>query len=279
MKWNALLAATWLASTTTAIGPASPHTPPRLHGIAEKMKGWRWPDPFKSLAEQEGDRFTASCEAEASFRAWEHPLDDLSVEHSKGGLLAYRDALKSVFAKREYPGSWDGVDPHGYDRKLLIMDYETLPLRVREWIEHQERTGGSGEGLFAIYPRPAPGTRVMNTVKIPKEVPVDQEWRDKDNRRVVLFAPGAIYESLPLWVAEGSECEEQLSDLSKYSSELVDGGVIAYPVEHSRPGASPRQREIEFKIKAQVLKLKEGQQAEEAAEKTEKTEGDSKEEL
>ena len=72
---------------------------------------------------------------------------------------------------------------------------------------------------------------------------------------------------------------EQLSDLSKYSSELVDGGVIAYPVEHSRAGATPRQREIEFKIKAQVLKLKEGQQAEDAAEKTEKTEGDNKEEL
>ncbi|KAL2172336.1 hypothetical protein VTG60DRAFT_6175 [Thermothelomyces hinnuleus] len=274
MKLDSFVATAFLASTAAAIGPAGPI--PRLHGIAEKMKNWKWPDPFSSPRHEE---FTAACEATGRFRAAEHPLDDLSLEHSRGGLLAYRDALKSVFASREYPGSWDGVDPHGYDRKLLIMDYETMPLRVREWIEHQERTNGPGKGLFAVYPRPAPGTRVMKTIKVPDEVPVSAEWRAKDDRRVALFAPGAIYEQLPLWVAEGSECEEQLADLSKYSAELVDGGVVAYPVEHSSPGSSPLQREIEFTIKAQVLKLKEGAQAAEKTEKTKETKSAGKEEL
>lgn len=65
---------------------------------------------------------------------------------------------------------------------------------------------------------------------------------------------------------------ELLSDLSKYSPELVDGGVVAYPVEHTAPGKRPSQRDIEFTIKAQVLKLKEGAQAAEKAEKTENAE-------
>ncbi|KAL2162507.1 hypothetical protein VTH06DRAFT_7421 [Thermothelomyces fergusii] len=267
MKLDSILATSVLASTAAAIGPAGPI--PRLHGVAEKMKNWKWPDPFSSPKYEE---FTVACEATGRFRVSEHPLDDLSVDHAHGGLLAYRDALKAVFASREYPGSWDGIDPHGYDRKILLMDYETMPLRVREWIEDQERKDGPGKGLYAVYPRPAPGVRVMKTINIPDEVPVSDEWRAKDDRRVALFAPGAIYEQLPLWVAEGSECEEQLADLSKYSAELVDGGVVAYPVEHTKPGSLASDRGIEFTIKAQVLKRKEGAPAAEKAEGAEKTE-------
>lgn len=206
MKLDSFVATAFMASSAVAIGPAGPVN--RLHGIAEKMQNWKWSDPFSSPRYED---FTVTCEATGKFRAAEHPLDDLGVDQSRGGLLAYRDALKSVFSKRHYPGSWDGVDPHGYDRKILIMDYETMPLRVREWIEDQERTNGPGKGLYAVYPRPAPGIRAMKTVKIPEEVPVSEEWRAKDNRRVALFAPGAIYEQLPLWVAEGSECEGELN--------------------------------------------------------------------
>ncbi|KAK4119238.1 hypothetical protein N657DRAFT_650338 [Parathielavia appendiculata] len=275
MRLDALFTAAWLAATATAIGPASPDKPPRLQGKPEKMASWRWPNPFASPRYA---KYTPACEAERTFTAREHLLDDLS-EPGPNGLLAYRDALRSVFSAREYPGSWDGIDPHGYDRKLLIMDYDAMPLKVREWIEEQERSDGPGRGLFAIYGRPAPGTRVMNTIKVPEEVPVSEEWRGKDDRRVVLFAPGAIYEMLPLWVAEGSDCEESLLDLSKYSAKLADGRVVAYPVQHTSPKLN--DREIEFQIKAQVLKLKEGEveedvleiaQGPEAAEKGEETE-------
>ena len=61
-------------------------------------------------------------------------------------------------------------------------------------------------------------------------------------------------------------------DLSKYSAKLADGGVIAYPVDHTLAKRSQNQREIEFQIKAEVLELKAGGGAEETVEKTEKVE-------
>ncbi|KAH6617504.1 hypothetical protein F5144DRAFT_457507, partial [Chaetomium tenue] len=262
MKLEILLTAAWLAATTTAIGPATPEQPPRLQGKAEKMANWRWPNPFAS---PEHKKFTAACDVLKSFRASEFMLDDLAVKAPKG-LLEYRDALKEVFATREYPGSWEGIDPHGYDRDLLSMDYDDMPLKVREWIEEQERTDGPGKGLFAVYMRPMPGTRVMHTIKVP-EAPVTEEWRARDEVRVALFAPGAVYETAPLWVAEGSKCEGPLLDLSKFSAKLVDGGVVAYPIHHSMPKRARGERDIEFQIQAQVLQLNEGEEA--ATEKTE----------
>ncbi|KAL2262008.1 hypothetical protein VTK26DRAFT_2777 [Humicola hyalothermophila] len=325
-----LLLSALLATSTTvsAIGPASPHSPPRLKGAPAPVPGWKWkPNPFDSpLLARHGDdgsddggaadaKFTPTCSATAVFKARQYTLDDLS-EAPPRGLLPYRDALKSVFSAREYPGSWDGIDPHGYDRTLLTMRYSDVPLRVREWIEEQERTGDDGDegkkkkkeekkeaeeeeeersgeekkeaeedtkakeqapgkGLYAVYKVPLAGTRVLHTVKVPKETPVSDEWRARDEDRLVLFAPGALYEILPLWVAEGSKCEETLMDLSKYSSKLVDGGVIAYPVNYTQPKRSKGERDMEFTVKAEVLALKPGvtaEEAEQAAEKLEKVE-------
>jgi hypothetical protein len=206
MKLELLLTAAWLAATTSAIGPATPEQPPRLKGKAERMTNWAWPNPFAS---PEHKKFTAACDTLRSFQAREFMLDDLAVK-APTGLLEYRDALKEVFATREYPGSWEGIDPHGYDRDLLSMDYDDMPLKVREWIEEQERTDGPGKGLFAVYMRPMPGTRVLHTVKVP-EAPVTPEWRARDEVRVAIFAPGALYEVAPLWVAEGSKCEGKSS--------------------------------------------------------------------
>jgi len=65
-------------------------------------------------------------------------------------------------------------------------------------------------------------------------------------------------------------------DLAKYSEKLADGGVVGFPVKHSNAKRSQNKRDIEFEIKAQVLKLNEGEDAaedvEEVAEKTEKVE-------
>jgi hypothetical protein len=61
-------------------------------------------------------------------------------------------------------------------------------------------------------------------------------------------------------------------DLSKYSAKLADGGVIAYPVDYTLAKRSKDQRDIEFQIKAEVLELKAGGDAEETVEKTEKVE-------
>jgi hypothetical protein len=210
MKLETIFAAAWLACTATAIGPASPEKPPRLQGHPTKMDNWRWPNPFASSSSsssgQNKNKFDAACEVERTFAAQEFLLDDLA-ENPPTGLLPYRDALRDVFSAREYPGSWDGVDPHGYDRNLLAMGYADVPRKVREWIEDQERRDGPGKGLFAVYNVPMSGTRVLETIKVPAETPVSEEWRARDEGRIAIFAPGALYEVLPLWVAEGSGCE------------------------------------------------------------------------
>jgi len=90
----------------------------------------------------------------------EYLLDDVS-EEAPFGLAAFQTALKEVFSVREYPGSWDGIDPYGYDRNLLQMEYADLPVKVREWIEEQERSDGPGKGLFAVFKKLAPGIKVI----------------------------------------------------------------------------------------------------------------------
>lgn len=298
---TSLLLSTLLATTSvSAIGPAGPNTPPRLKGQPAPIPNWKWgPNPFES---KDLSKFTPSCTTSRTFQAKEYTLDDLAEEPPRG-LLPYRDALKEVFSAREYPGSWDGIDPHGYDRTLLTMQYSDVPLKVREWIEEQEREGGGegekekeGKGLYAVYKVPIPGTRALHTVKIPKETPVSEEWRARDEDRLVMFAPGALYEMLPIWVAEGSMCEgecssfsalcirnqgepvltttESLMDLSKYSAKLADGGVIAYPINYTGPKRSDGKRDIEFTVKAEVLELKAGEtvEAAETIEKAEKVE-------
>ena len=66
-------------------------------------------------------------------------------------------------------------------------------------------------------------------------------------------------------------CVEALLDLDNYSEELVNGGVVAYPVSHTKPKRSENKREIKIEIKAQVLK-KNTEEVEEAEEATEKVE-------
>lgn len=45
-----------------------------------------------------------------------------------------------------------------------------------------------------------------------------------------------------------------LSDLSKYSSELKDGAVVAWPVNHIKPKLDGPDRKMDFTIKAQLLR-------------------------
>lgn len=199
-----MMAASFLASTTSALGPNVPETEKRLPGKPAPMPNWKWPNPFQS---SRAAKYEATCQVQRSFKAEEFKLDDLA-QNPPLGLLPWRDALKDVFAEREYPGGWDGIDNHGYDRNILKMDYETVPLKVREWIEEQERKELPGQGLFALFARPAPGTRVFKQVPVPKEP--TPEFREKDDRRVLIFAPGAIYENLPLWLGEDSGCDGML---------------------------------------------------------------------
>ncbi|KAK3998142.1 Glucarate dehydratase [Cladorrhinum sp. PSN332] len=274
MKLDNLFVAAWLATAASALGPSN-SAGKRLEGKAAPIPNFKWIDPFKTERRQ---KYNSACATQMLFEAQEFVLDDLA-DSPPTGLLQYRDALKNLFGMREYPGSWDGIDPHGYDRTILMMDYETVPLKVREWIEDEVRRNGPGNGLYGVYARPAPATRVLDTIRIP-DAPVSDDWRSRDDRRVVLFAPGALHENLPLWLTQPTGCEEFFADLSKYGPQPVNGGVIGYPIHHTKPRRAQGSRDIEFTLKAEYLELKEGEVEEpipepvaEKAEPAEETEG------
>lgn len=69
---------------------------------------------------------------------------------------------------------------------------------------------------------------------------------------------------------------EYFSDLSKYGPKPKNGGVIGYPIHHTKPRRAQNSRDIEFTLKAEYLQLKEGEVEEDVpepvAEKTEKVE-------
>ncbi|KAK3682821.1 hypothetical protein B0T22DRAFT_539808 [Podospora appendiculata] len=254
MKPSALFTTAIFATSASAIGPASPGAAPQAARPAGKpapTENWKWAStsPFQSAALK--TKFAPwSCAAEQTFRAREFLLDDLS-ELPPLGIKPFREALKLVFADRHYPGSWDGIDPHGYDRDLLVMDYAQVPRRVRAWIEEQERSEGKGKGLFAVYEKPVGEAEPTGTVNFNDEE--EDEDRKADEGRVVVFAPGALWEVLPLWVAEESACPDALLDITKYSAELADGKVVAWPINKTKAQRNAGEREIEFTIRAQVL--------------------------
>jgi len=186
MRLEAWVSAACLASTASAIGVMGPGKPARPKAKPEKMIDFKWTNPF---ADKQIDNFVALCGAEKTFQVKEYLLDDIS-EEAPFGLAAFQTALKEVFSTRDYPGSWDGVDPHGYDRNLLQMEYAHLPVKVREWIEEQERSNGAGKGLFAVFKKLAPGTHAVSTVKVP-EVATPAELRAADAEKTVLFAPAS----------------------------------------------------------------------------------------
>jgi len=232
MRLESWISAACLASTVAAVGPTIPGKPARPKGKMEKLANFKWTNPFR---DSQIEKFDALCSAEKTFKVKEYLLDDLS-EAPPLGLELYQTALKAVFADRQYPGSWDGIDPHGYDRNLLQMEYADVPIKVREWIEEQERSKGEGKGLFAVYQKPAEGTKAAATVKVP-ELAIPAELRALDAKKTVIFAPGAIYSSLPLWVAEGSDCAGKWTQTMSFQDRRKDGKMLT-----TKQISSPRLR-------------------------------------
>ncbi|KAF9882498.1 hypothetical protein CkaCkLH20_00534 [Colletotrichum karsti] len=252
MKSQSLtLAASLLAGGAFAFQLGGGPPPPPETTMAENFP---WRNPFTSNLT---DSYTHTCEASKTFAATQYTLHDL-FEKQPLGLFPWGDGLKLFFSGREYPGSWAGLDRHLHDRNLLMMAYADLPLRVREWIEDQERTEDSqGQGLFAVFDKPATEEeKIKERVAVPED-PKELD-RELDEKRVAIFAPGALYHILPLFVADGSDCQETLADLSNYSPTPKDAAVVSWPVSHTRPNLDEKKRDIKFTVKAQVLKLKEG---------------------
>ena len=202
MKTNSwlLAASCCFSAASAAFGPPPPSRP---DGKPAKMEDFSWSDPF---ATQRMKKLTPICAVEKTFEAKEYLLDDLQDKPPKG-LRPWQEGLKKIFKGRDYPGSWDGIDPHGYDRNLLLMEYSQVPIKVREWIEEQERSDGDGKGLFAVYEKPKDDKQsIQNVVRFPG-AEMAAGLRPLDQKKIVIFAPGALYGILPLWAAEASDCK------------------------------------------------------------------------
>ncbi|CAI6086517.1 hypothetical protein V2G26_003571 [Clonostachys chloroleuca] len=255
MRFLALpVVAALMATSAEAINKdAPPRVDPTL------TEGWLWKNLLKS---SEIAAFDGSCEAVKQFKMYEYSLHEL-MEPAPRGLKQWAGGLKKLFSQREYPGGWSGYDRHGYDRAVLRMDYTDVPLAVREWIEEQERTDGPGKGYFGVFEKPkSDDDDVDDVVAVPSASEVD---RSQDENRVAIFAPGVIYHTLPLWAAEGSECKDDLLDLTKYKPEVAEGNVVGW-AEHKSPGFDNK---AEFKVTARALKAKTKSTAEKEAKSAE----------
>ncbi|KAK1982992.1 hypothetical protein LZ30DRAFT_589375 [Colletotrichum cereale] len=245
-----------LAALLTAAAGTQVGKPPVPQAKTTMADNFPWRDPFATGTAAAA--YAPACEASATFPARQYTLHDLS-DKPPTGLSHYADGLKAFFAGREYPGGWAGLDRHMYDRNVLLMEYADVPPRARAWIEAQERVSAAdddaaaaGKGLFAVFDKPASADdKVTERVAVPAEGDVD---RALDADRVAIFAPGALYHVLPLFVADGSDCQDALADLGNYKPAPEAGAVVAWPVSHSRPDVANNKRDIEFTVKAQVLK-------------------------
>ncbi|CAK7201381.1 hypothetical protein SEUCBS139899_004085 [Sporothrix eucalyptigena] len=270
MKLSSSLSAAQFVAAVMAFG--AHNEPPK--GVVGPTENFDWADPFHD--HRLVNKLSPACSIERTFSANEFQLHDL-YEHDPKGLWAFGDVLKTIFQGRPYPGGWDGLDPHMYDRPLLYMNYSDMPIAVREWIEEGERVPENlddedeadkkkreaRKNLFAVFERPMePMKKVTKTVTPPKTAAKAAQLRPLDAKRVVIFAPGALYGILPLWVAEAAESKAEgtagcngklLRNLDVYAPKPKDGGTIAWVTEHTEPNRSKGERAMKFTVKVQTL--------------------------
>lgn len=178
-----------------------PSAPPQV----TTATNFTWADPFADDGVAKAG-LDAVCTATSTFPAMLYLLHDL-YDRPPLGLWTWGDALKAFFRGREYPGGWEGQDRHLHDRELVLMEMRDVPEKVRQWIEDQDDNDGEGKGLFAVYDRP--DDENVQVEGLAAKVPEGLKRHEKAilENRVVIFAPGALYRILPLWVGKGSPCE------------------------------------------------------------------------
>jgi hypothetical protein len=188
------------------------------------VPSFKWSRSFPEDGTDPGG-FDVNCRASGTFHAKMYKLKDLP-DSPPTGLAPWHEAIEHFLSKRDYMGSWDGVDHTGLERELVVMEWVDVPERVREWIEEQqrdEREDREERWLFGVFEKPkAEGEKVHGTVgprrtgvfvqgEGEKEKEQEQVKDVPDKDKIAVFPAGAMYEILPLWVAKGSGCERETS--------------------------------------------------------------------
>ncbi|KAF2840468.1 hypothetical protein M501DRAFT_972771 [Patellaria atrata CBS 101060] len=132
-----------------------------------------------------------ACDVIATYKLNQHLLYDVPIMPPLG-FQPYAKHMKAFFGSAEYPGGWEGLDPHGSDRVLLAMNWTDVPNAVKEWVLENEAGGRKGRGLYSVY------KRATGFEEEPDILPAHGVW---EHDLFMVFSPGAIYEIAPLWVA------------------------------------------------------------------------------
>lgn len=216
MRGNSWLLAALAAATPASAGGFGAEPPKPAMTVA---KGFKWKDPFSSPALAD---FTASCTTSIKLRANEFTLHEMKWLYPRG-LWEWFNSLQREFGKLEYPGAWQGEDWHGSFRTILTMELEDVPERVRHWVDAQKRSSDpaskESKGLFLVYEKKktkdpkeminAPANSIPDSVQ-------GKERTEAIKKRIMIFAPGALYRILPLFAADSAspECAGEFSCFS-----------------------------------------------------------------
>lgn len=142
-----------------------------------------------------------SCDSKAYFNATQYKYIDLN-EVPPVGLFPWAPAIRHLFNTRAYPGTWHGVNFKGDDRELVLMEYKDVPEAARDWIEAQMKDEAMRAKRFmTILGKPGADGRAPAYADIENMSP---------ENKMFIFAPGELYNFLPLWVAKGSKCDGKL---------------------------------------------------------------------
>jgi hypothetical protein len=223
--------------------------------------------------------FEAPCRSEKTFNAKQYVLAQLDK--------SWKPAVNEILGDHQphpHPGGWEDGERDGGD-SVVIMEYADVPTAVRDWILEQYRArkadGTRRWWLFGIAEKPREGQDAKfidpaeSLVVGEAEGGMRQELPDKD--KVLMFAPRALYEILPLWVAKKSSCEGKFLhakechneiyvsllsltsfaadflNLAKYDDHAEEGGVVAWPMERTPPNVKDNDPSISFKIRAYLV--------------------------
>jgi hypothetical protein len=196
-----------------------------VHGNEERKyphvaETFNWWYPYHTDGEIPNG-FNVTCEAIRVYRAKQYHVKELKDS-------TWAPALNELLGRHEYLGSWSGMDRGGDERDFIIMEYKDVPKAVKEWVreQHQKemRDETRKDWLFGIFEKPEPASD-GKPAKPPKWV--DEKDATKadttgdgfvklpdDKNKVLMFAPAAIHDILPLWGADGTSCRGRNLDMS-----------------------------------------------------------------
>ncbi|SPO01458.1 uncharacterized protein DNG_04131 [Cephalotrichum gorgonifer] len=187
-----------------------------------------------------------SCETAANFTATQYKVTDIYKPRPEG-LAPWATVVNGILMSRFYPGAWQGVNYKGGERDVVMMEYKDVPQAVRVWVEEQLKDEAQRKKRWLTVLRKSKAVDDMVTGDENLEVLPAEE-------KVMIFAPGEIYDSLPLWVAQGSKCEAELKNLSKYVPYHQDDAVIAWAQPITLPDRENGGRDLSFSVEAKYIR-------------------------